>query len=124
MVDPFFPVQIYHGGLTHINLKIILLRLALPVVLTLGLILAIPYVAVNSFMPLLGISMEMQNILNRRIHPLLLFCTAVIYLIHWQIHKFYRLYEHIKNDKYLVGRRLVNYEPIMRSIRSSNASNE
>ena len=96
----------------------------MPVILTLGLILAVPYISVNSVLPIFDISYEMQNFLNRRIHPLLLCCTAVIYLIHWQIHKFYRLYEHIKNDKYLVGRRLVNYDPITRTLRPSNPSND
>ncbi|CAG2108547.1 unnamed protein product [Medioppia subpectinata] len=116
--------EIYHGGLTHINLKLILVRLAMPVVVTLGLILALPYIAVNSIFPLFGMALQMQNLMNRRIHPLLLLGTGIIYLIHWQIHKFYRLYEHIKNDKYLVGRRLVNYDPIIKTIRPSNTLNE
>lgn len=104
----------------NINLRLILIRLAMPVVLTLGLILALPYVGVNSILPLFNISFETQNMLNRRVHPFLLFAAAILYLCHWQIHKFFRLYEHIKNDKYLVGRRLVNYEPIRKIQRPSN----
>jgi E3 ubiquitin-protein ligase MARCH6 len=117
-------LQIYAGGFMNINLKLILIRLAMPVVLTLGLILALPYVGVNSLLPLFGVSFETQNMLNRRVHPFLLFAAGILYLIHWQIHKFCRLYEHIKNDKYLVGRRLVNYEPIRKTIRLSNTLND
>lgn len=83
----------------------------MPVILTLGLVLALPYVFVNGILPLFAISYEVQNILNRRVHPFLLFIAGIIYLVHWQINKFCRLYEHIKNDKYLVGKRLVNYDP-------------
>ncbi|XP_054164409.1 E3 ubiquitin-protein ligase MARCHF6-like isoform X2 [Oppia nitens] len=112
--------EIYHGGLAHINLRLIMMRLAMPVIVALVLILALPYITVNSILPMFGVTFEMQNIMNRRIHPLLLLSTCIIYLIHWQIHKFYRLYEHIKNDKYLVGRRLVNYEPNSHKYRPNN----
>jgi E3 ubiquitin-protein ligase MARCH6 len=34
----------------------------------------------------------------------------LIVIVFCQVRQFRRLYEHIKNDKYLVGRRLVNYD--------------
>lgn len=58
-----------------------------------------------------NVAFETRNLLIRRIYPFLLIASGLIYLIHWHINKFFRLYEHIKNDKYLVGRRLVNYIP-------------
>lgn len=47
---------------------------------------------------------------ERRIYPALLIITVLSSLIIMQVVQFTRLYEHIKNDKYLVGRRLVNYD--------------
>lgn len=47
---------------------------------------------------------------ERRIYPALLIITLLSSLIIMQVVQFTRLYEHIKNDKYLVGRRLVNYD--------------
>ncbi|RWS10502.1 E3 ubiquitin-protein ligase MARCH6-like protein [Dinothrombium tinctorium] len=103
--------EIYHQGLINMNLKFILIKLVLPVVLVLGLVLTIPYAAIVGILPLLGVSFETRNLLLRRIYPSLLFASCIIYLIQWQVNKFCKLYEHIKNDKYLVGKRLVNYDP-------------
>jgi len=104
--------EIYHGGIGNINLVLIFKRLAWPVILYLGLILAVPYVTINGLLPLVvsGISFETQNLLIRRVYPTLLLGSTALWLVKWHIHKFIRLYEHIKNDKYLVGRRLVNYD--------------
>lgn len=88
-----------------------MLKLALPVIVWLGLTLTIPYLAVVTLSPVFGLTFESQTIVLRRIYPSLLLAAGVIYLVHWQINKFIRLYEHIKNDKYLVGKRLVNYDP-------------
>jgi len=109
--DFFSFLQIYHDGFVNINLRFIITTLALPVILALGFILSTPYVIIYGLLPWFGISFETQNLLIRRIYPFLLIASGLIYLIHWQINKFYRLYEHIKNDKYLVGKRLVNYDP-------------
>lgn len=106
-----FVSKIYHAGLLNIDLKLILGKLALPVVIILGLVLAMPYISVVSLAPLFGATFETQTLLMRRIYPFLLFAAGILYLGHWQINKFCRLYEHIKNDKYLVGKRLVNYDP-------------
>lgn len=51
-----------------------------------------------------------QVLVERRIYPALLIITLLSTLIIMQVVQFTRLYEHIKNDKYLVGRRLVNYD--------------
>ncbi|XP_074600357.1 E3 ubiquitin-protein ligase MARCHF6 isoform X2 [Brevipalpus obovatus] len=101
---------IYHAGLKNINLKYIIIKLAFPVVLVFGITLSTPYVMINGILPIFGVAFETRNLLIRRIYPFLLIASALMYLIHWQINKFCRLYEHIKNDKYLVGKRLVNYD--------------
>lgn len=103
--------EIYHAGLINMNLKMIVTKLAAPVIIGLGLSLAAPYVSVLLVSSMFGMNFDTTTIILRRIYPSLLFASLVIFLIHWQISKFRRLYEHIKNDKYLVGRRLVNYDP-------------
>jgi E3 ubiquitin-protein ligase MARCH6 len=103
--------EIYHAGLMNLNLRVVVWKLAAPVIMSLGLSLAIPYICVSIMCPLFSASFETETLILRRVYPTLLIVSMFGYLIHWQINKFFRLYEHIKNDKYLVGRRLVNYDP-------------
>lgn len=92
-----------------------MVKLAIPVIISLGLSLAVPYLLVWS-LSFFGSTPEVQTLVLRQIYPSLLFATFVIYLVVWQVNKFCRLYEHIKNDKYLVGKRLVNYDPKKKEI--------
>lgn len=105
----FLP-QIYHAGLLHIDMKLIIGKLALPVIIALGLALALPYLSVAAVAPFFGATFETQTLMLRRIYPFLLFASTVIYFCYWQINKFKLICLHIKNDKYLVGKRLVNYD--------------
>ncbi|ELT87335.1 hypothetical protein CAPTEDRAFT_168587 [Capitella teleta] len=101
--------QIYNQGLRNLNLWSVLTQLCVPLVGCLGFWLAAPYVIAKGIVPALGVSMEMQNLVWRRIYPLHLTCILFAAFITFQAHQFKRLYEHIKNDKYLVGQQLVNY---------------
>ena len=125
--------QMYQAGLVHMDLNLILWRLAAPVIAILGLALALPYVAVCSILPLLlassgGVAdvdgddaasaqaesvllLETESLILRRVYPFLLFASVLLFLVTWHVNKYWRLLEHIKNDKYLVGKRLVNYDP-------------
>jgi len=102
--------RIYNDGFRNINLNFILKELAAPCIMWLGLALAIPYVISHSIAPIFVKTFETQNLIERRIYPFILIIGAIIGIIYFQIRQFKKLYEHIKNDKYLVGRRLVNYE--------------
>jgi E3 ubiquitin-protein ligase MARCH6 len=48
--------------------------------------------------------------IERRIYPVSLFLFSLITLLVFQVKQFKRLYERIRNDKYLVGQRLINFE--------------
>ncbi|XP_067934672.1 E3 ubiquitin-protein ligase MARCHF6-like [Watersipora subatra] len=102
--------QLYNNGLWNLNLKDVLQNLCLPVILLLGLTLAIPYAFSKSIVPYLGLTFEGEIQLYRRIYPSVftLFCMTTLIIFNFK--QFKKLYEHIKNDKYLVGRRLVNYD--------------
>ncbi|GIY71172.1 e3 ubiquitin-protein ligase MARCHF6 [Caerostris extrusa] len=102
--------QIYLAGIRNINLHLIFIELALPVIITLGLSLSLPYIIACSIIPMFSSSFELQNLVLRRIYPALLVFVLCVGAIIFQVRQFCRLYEHIKNDKYLVGKRLVNYE--------------
>ncbi|CAG7827854.1 unnamed protein product [Allacma fusca] len=102
--------RIYNDGVRNINLNLIIRALAAPCIERLGLALAVPYVISQSIVPIFVPNLETQNLIERRIYPFLLVISLVIGIISFQIRQFKKLYEHIKNDKYLVGRRLVNYE--------------
>uniref|UniRef100_A0A8C7X795 E3 ubiquitin-protein ligase MARCHF6 n=1 Tax=Oryzias sinensis TaxID=183150 RepID=A0A8C7X795_9TELE len=100
--------QVYANGIRNIDLHFIVRRLAAPVICVLLLSLCVPYTISKGITPLLGESM--QTLVERRIYPFLLMVVVLLAILSFQIRQFKRLYEHIKNDKYLVGQRLVNYE--------------
>lgn len=83
-----------------------MLDLVIPNIEFVGLLLSVPYVVANSLLPLFGASLEFQNLINRRIHSILFITALGFFLTKYQINKFTRFYEHIRNDKYLVGRKL------------------
>ncbi|XP_075396938.1 E3 ubiquitin-protein ligase MARCHF6 isoform X1 [Tenrec ecaudatus] len=102
--------QVYANGIRNIDLHYIIRKLAAPVICVLLLSLCVPYVIAAGVVPLLGVTEEMQNLVQRRIYPFLLMVAVLAGILSFQVRQFKRLYEHIKNDKYLVGQRLVNYE--------------
>lgn len=102
--------QVYANGIRNIDLHFILGKLAAPVIAVLLLSLCIPYIISAGIVLLIGVTFEMQTLVQRRIYPFLLMVVIIMGLLSFQIRQFKRLYEHIKNDKYLVGQRLVNYE--------------
>ena len=85
------------------------MSLVLPCISTLGLALALPYLLAHGLAPLLVTSRPALVLIQRRIYPALLLSTALLVFFTVQARQFKKLVEHIKNDRYLVGRRLVNY---------------
>ncbi|XP_062376758.1 E3 ubiquitin-protein ligase MARCHF6-like [Sardina pilchardus] len=102
--------QVYANGIRNIDLHFIIRKLAAPVISVLLLSLAVPYLIAVGITPLIGVTPEMRILVQRRIYPFLLMVVTLLGILTFQIRQFKRLYEHIKNDKYLVGQRLVNYE--------------
>ncbi|KAJ8922998.1 hypothetical protein NQ315_001546 [Exocentrus adspersus] len=100
----------YRDGIRDMNLTFIFKELAAPVIISFGLALSIPYVIAYSAVPVFVANLQMRNFIARRIYPSLLLLCVFVVLVTLQIRQFKKLYEHIKNDKYLVGQRLVNYD--------------
>lgn len=103
--------QLYQDGFRQLNVTFIFTKLFLPVCTALGLALALPYLLAHSIAPFfLGEdSADVLILIQRRIYPFLLLLLLSVALVVMQLKQFRKLYEHIKNDRYLVGRRLVNY---------------
>ncbi|XP_045477854.1 E3 ubiquitin-protein ligase MARCHF6 [Harmonia axyridis] len=101
--------QAYRDGIRQMQLRLIIENLALPVIVCFGLALSVPYVIAHSIVPLFVSSFQLRNLIARKIYPFLLLMIFLLVFISFQIRQFKNLYEHIKNDKYLVGQRLVNY---------------
>ncbi|KAM0737087.1 E3 ubiquitin-protein ligase MARCHF6 [Formica fusca] len=100
----------YNDGIREMDLKFVVKELAAPVICCFGLALAIPYAVAYGIVPLFVTNLQTQILIARRLYPFLLLVNLVCVVIYFQIRQFKKLYEHIKNDKYLVGQRLVNYE--------------
>lgn len=102
--------RVYRDGIRDMNLSFVFKELAMPVVVCFGFALAIPYVLAYSIVPMFVTNLPLRNLIARRLYPFLLLVATVNIIIVLQIRQFKKLYEHIKNDKYLVGQRLVNYD--------------
>jgi len=113
--------QLYLDGLRGINLGFLIPQLVVPAVSALGLCLALPYVVGHSLAPLVVGDAELLVLIQRRIYPFLLVVIVAGSLGAMQLKQFRKLYEHIKNDRYLVGRRLVNYNHQNRNRSGSSA---
>lgn len=100
----------YRDGIRDMQLMFIFKELAAPVIVCFGLALAIPYVLSHTFVPIFVTNLQLRNVIARRLYPFLLLVCFISVVVVWQIRQFKKLYEHIKNDKYLVGQRLVNYD--------------
>lgn len=100
----------YTDGLRDFDLKFVMRDLAVPVVTTFGLALAIPYVLGHSILPIFFVGARDRCIISRVVYPVSFILVGSICFVLFQIKQLKKLYLSIKVDKYLVGQRLVNYE--------------
>lgn len=100
----------YTDGLRDFDLKFVMRDLAVPVVTTFGLALAIPYVIGHSLLPIFFANPYNRFVIGRLVYPVSFIVVGSICFVLFQIKQLKKLYLSIKVDKYLVGQRLVNYE--------------
>ncbi|XP_053661766.1 E3 ubiquitin-protein ligase MARCHF6 [Anopheles marshallii] len=116
--------QAYRDGLRDMNLNFIVRELSIPVITCFGLALAIPYVIAHSILPLFFTNPLTRTFFARQIYPFFLLIAFVIGILVLQVRQFKKLYVAIKNDKYLVGQRLVNYDHQRKKRRPSVVAGE
>lgn len=102
--------QVYQDGVRNINVVFIFRHVTLPVVCCLLLAVSFPYVTAAGVIPIFVRSPDTRLFCLRRIYPFLLAMFILIAGFIFQGRQFRLLYERIRNDKYLVGQKLVNYE--------------
>lgn len=112
----------YRDGIRDIDLRFIIISLAIPVITCFGLSLAVPYVIAHSIMPIFFKNKMTRLLIVRRIYPFFLMIAVVIAIVIFQIRQFKKLYVAIKNDKYLVGQRLVNYDHRKKKLEAAAAA--
>ena len=91
--------QLYQDGLRGLNLGYLIPQLIVPAAASLGLALAIPYVAAHGIVPFFVDDFETVVFIQRRIYPSLLLIIMAFTIIVFQLRQFRKLYEHIKNDR-------------------------
>ncbi|XP_068195971.1 E3 ubiquitin-protein ligase MARCHF6-like [Antennarius striatus] len=114
--------QVYADGIRNIDLRFIWGSLAAPVISILLLCLCVPHAISTGIVLLLGVQPELQILVERRIYPFLLLLTILLAFLFFQIRHFKHFYQHIREDRYLVGQRLVNFESMPGSSGSSSSS--
>ncbi|XP_060521489.1 E3 ubiquitin-protein ligase MARCHF6 [Cylas formicarius] len=112
----------YRDGIRDMNLTFIFKELAAPVIVSFGFALAVPYVIAYTFVPMFVTNLQARNLIARRLYPFLLLAGVVTVVVVLQVRQFRKLYEHIKNDKYLVGQRLVNYDHRKSKVQDATAT--
>ncbi|XP_030386440.1 E3 ubiquitin-protein ligase MARCH6 [Scaptodrosophila lebanonensis] len=100
----------YTDGLRDFNLAFVIRDLAVPLITSFGLALAVPYVLGHSVMPIFFADPLTRFLISRVVYPVFFAAMGSIIFVLVQIKQLKKLYLSIKVDKYLVGQRLVNYE--------------
>lgn len=100
----------FRDGIRDIDQAFIFRELAAPVIASLGLALAVPYVLTDLIATAVNADPMGRLKILRFIYPTLLIIAIVVGVVVVQIRQFRKFYVNIKNDKYLVGQRLVNYD--------------
>ncbi|KAJ1369280.1 RINGv [Parelaphostrongylus tenuis] len=102
--------QIYQDGIRNLRARFILSQLIFPVILFLSSILAFPYLMARFYIFLTDASLVDSVLVLRYCFPSSLILLLVVSFLKWQLNKIQGLAENIRNERYLVGTRLVNYE--------------
>ena len=100
--------RVYQEGVRGLELRELYRELIWPVVAALGLSMAVPYALASAASA--GAEPDQAALLHRHIYPSLLLFSAVAAFLLWQFRQFSTLILRIRNEKYLVGQRLVNYD--------------
>ncbi|XP_065210873.1 E3 ubiquitin-protein ligase MARCHF6 [Planococcus citri] len=99
----------FRNGFQRMNLKFTMKEVIMPVVGTLALLLALPYAIAHGIVPIFVKSFHLRNVIARRIYPFLLILALVYSGASFGGRQSVKWYEHIRNERYLVGRKLINY---------------
>ncbi|CAH8651712.1 unnamed protein product [Schistosoma rodhaini] len=104
-------LELFHEEITHHRQDARCMRLLwaiAPLLVTIGLSLSVPYLVAYYISPLIALDSEVAF---RYIYPFLFALFICSVLLTLCIDQIRRLYLHIKDEKYLVGKQLLNFRP-------------
>ncbi|GMS99893.1 hypothetical protein PENTCL1PPCAC_22068, partial [Pristionchus entomophagus] len=102
--------RMYNNGVMGIRVLPTYRDIVIPVLMFMGLQISAPYTWASGIVYLAGLSEEDAVVLIRISYPVVMLVGLALSFIHWQYARLMRLAEKIRNDKYLVGTKLMNYE--------------
>lgn len=102
--------QLYANGIRNLRVGHLYAELVAPVLALLGLLLSAPRVLAPVLSLFIEVSEEERIMFVRSLYPTMTLCMFSVHFVWWQYKKLRALAEKIRNDKYLVGTQLVNYE--------------
>ncbi|CAF1190331.1 unnamed protein product [Adineta steineri] len=101
--------RLYQDGLRRIDFSFLINEFLLPFTLNIGMFMAFPYLAVSYMAPSLFYSTTVHQI-ERYIYSAIISFMLLLAFVIFQIKQLRLLFEHVRDEKYLVGRRLINFE--------------
>ncbi|KHN81462.1 E3 ubiquitin-protein ligase MARCH6 [Toxocara canis] len=102
--------QLYADGVRRIRVGYLYGQLVAPVLCSLAIYLSAPYVMCALVCAVAEVSEAEKVLFIRYCYPSLLLFLVCLHFLYWQCSKLSALAQKIRNDKYLVGTQLVNYE--------------
>ncbi|KRY84752.1 E3 ubiquitin-protein ligase MARCH6, partial [Trichinella pseudospiralis] len=101
---------LYRDGPRNMNLQAFMTNAVLPLFLLFGNLLAVPYTIIYAIFPILGCDAEDQLQYGKRIYPGMLSFFLLFMFLAWQFKKIKAMMGKIRNERYLLGQRLVNFD--------------
>lgn len=102
--------RLYEDGIRGLRLAYLYEELVAPILASLTSFLSVPYVFCGVFARIAGLSYVEHAYITRLSYPCILILLLSIQFLYWQCAKIKALELKIRNDKYLVQTKLVNYE--------------
>ena len=101
----------YQQGLRHLQFHDFMKTTFLPVFVFLLLCINIPLIVGHSVPYFFKCDVATEAFFKWRSYPILISSINFIFITWYEMTQFNRLYDHIKNERYLIGRRLQDYNP-------------
>lgn len=101
----------FDQGFLRLNLGKFVQETLMVVVKSLLLCLTLPYVVGHGITFLFQTNLSTLYFLHWRLYPCIIFGSSFLTFCWFELKQFRRLCDHIKNERYLIGKRLVDYEP-------------
>ena len=101
----------YQQGLRNLPLCNFVTSTLVPVLTVVLIFLSIPYIISRSIPLIFDCQLSTVQFLKWRTYPLLIFGVNTVAFFEYEIKQFNRLCDHIKNERYLIGKRLQDYNP-------------